>query len=303
MATATEIVELLRGQISDGTLRKGDRLPSTRQITARWGVAMATASKVLATLRDEGLVRTVPGVGTQVVGAETRRLSPRGRTDRREHALSVARIVAAGMAIADAEGLAALSMRRVALDLDVATMSLYRHVRDKDDLVNRMLESAFAEWRPPARMPTGFRAVLELAATALWRTYRTHPWLASGLSLSRPAPVSAGFVHSEIVLAALTRRGFDATTAFSLHLVLFNFVRGFAVGLESEVLAEADTGVTADEWADLQRADFDQAMSGLALPAMTAVLSSFGDDGYDFDLDALFSTGLGVLLDGLERAR
>src|ERR1700733_8338657 len=115
-----QIAAELRDQITNGTLAPGDRVPSTREITQRWGVAMATATKALTALRQEGIVRPIPGVGT-VVGARPpahRRplaLAPpppppgpgaarrRGTSDPR---LAPDRIVAAAMAVADAEGLA-----------------------------------------------------------------------------------------------------------------------------------------------------------------------------------------------------
>ncbi len=74
----------------------------------------------------------------------------RGTSDPR---LAPDRIVAAAIAVADAEGLAGLSMRRVATELGVATMSLYRHVADKDDLLLKMMDAAFGECRFPARPP------------------------------------------------------------------------------------------------------------------------------------------------------
>ncbi|MFC7760771.1 GntR family transcriptional regulator [Catellatospora bangladeshensis] len=61
-----QIVGQIRGRIESGRLRPGDRVPSARQITAEWGVALATATKVLAALRTEGLVTAVRGVGTVV---------------------------------------------------------------------------------------------------------------------------------------------------------------------------------------------------------------------------------------------
>ncbi|MGX1606137.1 GntR family transcriptional regulator, partial [Streptomyces celluloflavus] len=60
------IVDEIRRRIDAAELAPGDRVPSTRRITQEWGVAMATATKVLTTLRQEGLVRAVPGVGTVV---------------------------------------------------------------------------------------------------------------------------------------------------------------------------------------------------------------------------------------------
>src|SRR5215469_10913008 len=142
-----QIAAELRRQIELGELPPGARVPSTRAIVDEWGVAMATATKVLTELRHEGLVRAVPGVGTVVDGG---RRPPRpGPAPRRhgvaEPGLSAERIVAAGVAIADAEGLGAVSMRRVANELDVATMSLYRHVQDKDGLLLHMLDAVFRD--------------------------------------------------------------------------------------------------------------------------------------------------------------
>jgi len=66
-----QIASNLRERIISGELSDGDPIPSARQITRDWGVAMATATKVLATLRSEGLVRAVPGIGTVVTSRES----------------------------------------------------------------------------------------------------------------------------------------------------------------------------------------------------------------------------------------
>src|SRR4051812_45530187 len=134
------IVAELRDRITAGELRAGERVPSTRQITQDWGVAMATATKVLAALQQDGLVRAVPGVGTVVSGAQN---APRPRRLREpSDGLTQDRIVRTAIQIADAEGSAALSMRRVAAELGVATMSIYRHVRGKDELLIAMIDMA-----------------------------------------------------------------------------------------------------------------------------------------------------------------
>ena len=62
-----QVVAQIRGQIRTGLLREGDMVPSARQMTREWGISLATATKVLAALRSEGLARGVPGVGTVVV--------------------------------------------------------------------------------------------------------------------------------------------------------------------------------------------------------------------------------------------
>src|SRR5690349_375137 len=126
------IVADLRRRIAAGELRPGDRVPSARQLTRDWGVAIATATRALAVLRDEGLVRAVPGVGTVVATPGGR--PPPGRSAPYGE-LTADAIIRAGIALADAEGLGALSMRRLATELRVATMALYRHVRSRDELV------------------------------------------------------------------------------------------------------------------------------------------------------------------------
>jgi Bacterial regulatory proteins, tetR family len=166
---------------------------------------MATATKALAALRQEGIVRPVPGVGTvvgrrQAVPGRSAALRPGAtlpgpaaarRRGTVEPPLTPGRIAAA-IAVADAEGLAGLSMRRVATEIGAATMSLYRHVVDKDDLLLKMMEAAFAECRFPTRRPEGWRAQLEFAARTLWVTFRRHPWLAPTLSVTRPQPIPSG---------------------------------------------------------------------------------------------------------------
>ncbi|MFD0386091.1 GntR family transcriptional regulator [Streptomyces stramineus] len=150
----------LRDRIASGELRAGEKVPSTRRITQEWGVAMATATKVLTVLRQEGLVRAVPGVGTVVEGpgrpgaaAAPRR--PRARDA--EPGLTRERIVRTAVRIADAEGAAALSMRAIAAQLGVSTMALYRHVQGKDELVVMMADAVFGEDELPADAPADWR--------------------------------------------------------------------------------------------------------------------------------------------------
>jgi DNA-binding transcriptional regulator YhcF (GntR family) len=295
---SSEIAAEIRRQIQSGELSAGDRVPSTREIIRRWGVAMATASKVLAALKDEGLVRTRPGEGTVVAApAPSRRASARVRDT--EAALSKERIVKAATDVADKEGLGPLSMRRVAVELDVATMSLYRHVRDKDDLLTAMVDAAFAEWHvPPQTAGDSWQEALAKAALELWQIFRRHAWLAPAYSLTRPLVVPSGLAYTEHVLATLLDRGLKRATAFSMHLILFNFVRGFATSLEMEATAQADTGVTADEWMDVQKPALEALLADHDLSAFRAVLDSFEPGGFDLDLDGLFETGLGYLLDG-----
>jgi AcrR family transcriptional regulator len=300
---STKITAEIRRQIRSGKLAPGDRVPSTREITRRWGVAMATASKVLAALRQEGLVCTRPGVGTVVAGASPPRPRSSARPRDPEAALNRERVLAAAITVADREGLGALSMRRIAAELNVGPMSLYRHVRDKDDLLNGMMDAAFAEWRvSPLQRNDTWQEILAEAARELWQIFRRHLWLAPAYSLTRPLVAASGLAYTEHVLATLLSREVQPATAFSMHLILFNYIRGFATSLEMEATAEADTGVTADEWMDVQEPALEAVLADQDLPAFRAVLESFEPDGFDMDLDALFEAGLGYLLDGFGRS-
>jgi DNA-binding transcriptional regulator YhcF (GntR family) len=300
-AVSHQIAAQIRDKIKSGELAAGDRVPSTREIMRRWGVAMATASKVLSILKQEGLVRTRRGAGTVVARTSSSRARVSARAQDTEATLNRERIAAAATAIADNEGLGAVSMRRIAAELDVATMSLYRHVRDKDHLLALMIDAAFGEWQMP-KSGNDWQEALAEAARQLWRIFRRHVWLAPAYSLTRPLVVPSGLAYTEQVLATLLARGLKPATAFSMNLILFNFVRGFATSLEMEATAEADTGVTADEWMEVQKPALGALVADRDLPAFRAVLDSFEPDGFDLDLDELFESGLSYLLDGFQRA-
>jgi AcrR family transcriptional regulator len=265
---------------------------------------MATATKVLSALRDEGLVRAVPGVGTVVAGPDAAPAPRRPATPRPgdDAGPALDRIVRRGIAIADAEGLPAVSMRRVGAELGTATMSLYRHVADKDDLVARMIDAAFADVGDlPDPAPTGWRAGVEAAAHDLWATFRRHPWLAAAVSFTRPQPTAAGMAYSDRVLTALDELGLDPVTAFDTHLIIFDHVRGAATSLEPEREAEAETGLSGDEWMDTQLPELKATMATREMPVLTRIMDVLMTEGYEQDLDALFATWLTWLLDGIGR--
>src|ERR1700722_14694713 len=119
LSPSARVAADIRGRIAAGELRAGDRVPSTRDITRQWRVAMATATKALALLRDEGLVQAVSGRGTVVATPEARtsaaQHSPRRRVRDADRGLTQVDVVGAGIHIADTEGLSVLAMRHVAV--------------------------------------------------------------------------------------------------------------------------------------------------------------------------------------------
>ncbi|SEH00403.1 regulatory protein, tetR family [Nonomuraea solani] len=283
----------IRQRIADGRLRPGDRVPSTRQLARDWGVALATAAKALTLLAQEGVVVAEPRVGTIV--AEPRGGKPARRPVASEGELARERIVRAAIEIADADGLPELTMRALAGRLGVATMSLYRHVGGKDDLVMLMVEAVFADFPLPADPPPGWRAALEVSARVQWAVYRAHPWMARVTPLTRPLPVVGLLKHSELVMSALRETGLDPVTKMYVQILVYSYAQGIAVHMELERQARASTGITDEEWMSGQ----EEALQMIARssPAFGALLEELGD--FDMDLDRLFEFGLGPLLDGL----
>jgi AcrR family transcriptional regulator len=278
-------------------------VPSTRQLAREWGVALATATKALTTLCQQGVLRAVPRVGTVVAAPEPRSSpSPRGARRRAnpdsEQELSRERIVRAALGIADAQGLSELSMRSVAAELGVPTMSLYRHVPGKEELVLLMANAAFAEVELPREPPPGWRAQLELAMRLLWSLYNRHPWLARVLSITRPQLLPSGMAHTDWVLRALDGLGLELDTMLQVHLTLVGFVRGIAIELEAEADAEAETGLTSDEWIQSQDAEMGRILASGHFPMLSRV-SAVADESFDLTLDTLFETGLQRMLDGI----
>ncbi|QLE74116.1 GntR family transcriptional regulator [Streptomyces rectiverticillatus] len=274
----------LRARIASGEIGPGEKVPSVRRIAQEWGVATATAAKVLSVLREEGVVRAVPGVGT-VVAAPCGGAGPgegdcaerNGRPPRAAGAgagpsalrkLTPERIVRTAIALADAHGAAALSMRALAAELGVPTMALYRHVPGKDDLVARMADAAFGECSPPAGAPGDWRGRLLAAARYQWAVYRRHPWLARAMvSVPRPRlPACAtGLMERAMAPAPASRPGpaLEAGAVVRIGVTVAGYVRGVAVNLEDGAAARRARG------------------------------------GTDADLDAMFEFGLARLLDGL----
>ena len=282
------IAGAIAARIASGELAPGDRIPSTRRLMAEHGVAMATATKVIATLREQGLVRAMPGVGT-VVAEQARADRPAPDRDR---------VVRAAVAIADAEGLTGLSMRRLAADLGMPTMSLYRHVADKEELVLLMMDAVFAGNGPPELSPAddGWRACLEALARRQWALYRRHPWLAQAVSFTRPLLVPRAMAHTEWAMRALDGLGLNPNTQFRAAVTLANHVRGTAVNIESEAQAEQESGLNEEQWMDGQQARFAEILGSGRFPMMARFVTA---DDVEFSLDLLMEFGLQRLLDGL----
>ncbi|MER5208789.1 TetR/AcrR family transcriptional regulator C-terminal domain-containing protein [Streptomyces sp. NPDC002825] len=277
----------IRRRVHAGELAPGDRVPSTRAITREWGVAMATATKALAALRQEGLVRVEPGVGTVVVnpgrGAGT---TP----------LTQSRIVRAALALADAEGLNALTMRRVATTLNTSTMALYRHVPGKAELVRLISDAACGEV-PLGPVPADWRTGLERGARWLRGVYTRHRWMAHAMaSFTRPVATPNAMRYTEWILRSLRGTPLSSTDKLHAHLLIFAYIQGLSMANDLEEQARQDTGISDGEWMEQNEPRFDAIQAAGQYPELAAVTSG---GGFGLDLEALFEFGLRRTLDGI----
>jgi AcrR family transcriptional regulator len=144
-------------------------------------------------------------------------------------ALDVQRIVAAAITLADADGLAAVTMRRVASGLGVAAMTLYGHVPGKGELVDLMLDAVLGELYPDEAPAGNWRARLEAVARANWSLFRRHPW-AVHLANGRP-PLGPQLVRKyELELRAVDGLGLSEVQMDLLVRLVNGFVRGTVTG-------------------------------------------------------------------------
>ena len=183
---------------------------------------------------------------------------PGGRPPRRTRT----QVVAAAVAIADAEGLDALTMRRLAADLGAGVMSLYTYVRDKDDLVDQMVDqiSAF----DPGR------AAVDLLDLVRWQRdlMLRHPWLPSALpNRQLTGPNTLGYL--ERGLAALAPSGLPGGTKMEILALLTGFVGSYV----THELAQARAGLTDPERIAAHVAQLQTAVSTGAYPELARVLA------------------------------
>jgi DNA-binding transcriptional regulator YhcF (GntR family)/AcrR family transcriptional regulator len=298
-----QIAAEIRAGIAAGDLRPGDRVPSVRQIAQRWGVAAATANRVMSTLRDEGLVVTRVGAGAVVSDrgehraiepvAPQRAAPPAKRRGLLPPPLTVARIRRTAVAVADREGIEAVTMRRIAAELGVGPMSLYRHVATKEELLLQMIDEIVGPDDLPEPGPDGWRARLELVARRQWELYRRHLWVARAVSFTRPLLVPGLAAHTEWTLRALDGLGLPRRTCVREALALHALVNTAALSVADEVEAEQETGVTLDRWRREQR----ERTAALLDRERFPLLAAAPEDAFA-DLDGLFEYTLARHLDG-----
>lgn len=257
---------------------------------------MATATRALAVLRDEGLVVSRSGSGTFVSSPAPRpRTARTARTARTDNGLTTGRIVATGLSVADSDGLQAVSMRRLAAELEVSPMTLYRHLAGREELEHLLARAVFRACPLPDPGPPGWRAKLELVCRTQWRAYRRHPWLPELMSsLTRPLLLPEAMAHTEWTLAALSTLDLTPIERTREALSLASLVRGLAASAAAETHAEHETGQANHQW----WIALDDELCGLMASGRYPNLAAVPDAAIE-DLDALLEHALARHLDGL----
>ncbi|MFC0041728.1 TetR/AcrR family transcriptional regulator C-terminal domain-containing protein [Actinomadura rayongensis] len=211
--------------------------------------------------------------------------------------LSVERIVAAAVAVADAAGLDALSMRRVADDLGVSPMTLYTYVPGKAELLDLMWDRAWAGLVPPG--PVGWRDALEHLAREHWRLYHRHPWLLAAAT-SRPRLGPHTLDRYETALAAVDGLGLTDVEMDAVVALVEGFAASAARASVEARAAERRTGRTDLEWWEATAPVLAELVEPDRYPLATRVGTAAGQAHQAAsDPEYAFAFGLARVLDGI----
>ncbi|CRK58781.1 Transcriptional regulator, TetR family [Alloactinosynnema sp. L-07] len=218
--------------------------------------------------------------------------------------LTVSAIVRAGIEIADADGLDAVSMRKVADQLSVGAMSLYRHVPGKDDLTALMVDSVYGELYDndveAATRVGGWREAMKFVAARNWDLYERHPWLFD-IRSSRPTLGPNLSRKYETELRPLDGIGLsDLEMDAALTLVL-SHVDSAARAHRSTSRTQADSGMSDAEWWGVVAPVLEQVMVDEDLVLSGRVGSTVGAHfNATQSPEHALAFGLDTILDGIQ---
>jgi AcrR family transcriptional regulator len=168
-----------------------------------------------------------------------------GRGPRPTH--SRAAIAAVAIKVADADGLDAVSMRRVAAELGAGAASLYRYVARKDDLLDLMVDAVVGEGPPPAGLSGDWRADLREIAYATRAMTLRHPWVAMLLA-GRPTLGPNTLRAVEHAISAIDGLGLSLDEMITVIDTLLAFVRGYVMTELAEQEAARRSGLDWEAW-------------------------------------------------------
>jgi AcrR family transcriptional regulator len=211
--------------------------------------------------------------------------------------LSLERIVAAAVKVAATEGLAAVSMNRVAAELDASTMSLYRYLAAKDELLALMVDAAIGTPPPKPGADEDWRAGLSRWAWAYLAVLRRHSW-ALRIPISGPQVTPNLTAWIEDGLSSMHDTGLAEAEKLSVILLLSGYVRNAAT-LAADMGADASASGTQPQIMPTWGRLLAQLTEAENFPALHSALAS-GVFDQDDDPEDEFAFGLERLLDGID---
>ena len=213
--------------------------------------------------------------------------------------LSRVRVLQAAIALADRDGIDALTMRRLADELGAGAMSLYYHVPNKDALLDGMVDLVFSEIELPSTQ-IEWKTAMRRRALSTREALRRHPW-ALGLMESTKTPGPADLRLHDAVLGCLRQAGFSVEMAVQAYSVQDAYIYGFA--LQERSLPYN----TRDEFARVAQRRVDDVETKMedvatAFPHLAEVVAGYvAKQGYSFA--EAFEFGLDVIIEGLDQFR
>jgi AcrR family transcriptional regulator len=209
--------------------------------------------------------------------------------------LSRERILRTAVALADEGGVESASMRKIAQELDVVPMALYRHVAGKDELLDGMLDAVVGEIDPPARGADWKTAVRQRILSAR-RALLRHPW-ASQVMESRTEPTPTVLAYMDSMMGMFLAGGFSMDLVHHAMHAMGSRMMGFTQELFNDT-ADVDPAVEADMWrAMADRYPNIAQLVDVVMHDDTSVVGGGCDDQFEFEF------ALDLMLDGLERLR
>src|SRR5271166_2350691 len=206
--------------------------------------------------------------------------------------LSRARVLEAAVALADEAGLEAFSMRGLAQELGVVPMALYKHVANKEELLDGMVDVIFSE----IELPSGhldWRSAMRRRAISTREALQRHSWAIGMMESRHPGP--ANLRNHNAVMGCLRKAGFSFKMAIHAYSVQDAYIYGFA-------LQEKDTGFQTLDSAGEAAQRRAQTIGSLDdYPYLAEIVKELPKSGYDNAVE--FAWGLDLILDGLERLR
>ncbi len=242
--------------------------------------------------RSSDVLEIVEAAGRPLLWARPARAS-RGR----QPAHSRDGIAEAAVAIADGEGIDAVSMRRVAAEIGTRATSLYRYVRSKEEVLDLMVDLVAGE--TALAPPSGdWRSDLRAIAHQMRAAIERHPWMIS-ISVFRAPLGPNSLAMTEAILQALNGRRLDIDGMLVVATALSTFARGYAAGAIAERQAEARSGLGHEQWMLSQTQYLAMIRASGAYPLINQVIDDARTPHDPRFVQQGFEQSLECLLDGI----